>query len=168
MKKVIVIGCPGAGKSTFSRALQQKTNLPLFYLDMLFWKADKTTVSREEFDQRLQEVMQQNSWIIDGNYGRTLELRLKECDTVFFFDFPVDICLQGAKSRVGKIREDLPWVEQELDEEFREWILDFPQKELPHIYALLERYSNKHIVVFHSHNQVNDYLENMERGTPLR
>ena len=161
MKKVIVIGCPGAGKSTFSRALQQKTNLPLFYLDMLFWKVDKTTVSREEFDKRLLEVLLKDRWILDGNYGRTLELRLRECDTVFLFDLPVEICLQGAKSRVGKKREDLPWVESELDEEFRNWILEFPQKELPHIYSLLEGYSNKHIVVFRSHNQVNDYLENM-------
>ena len=159
MKKIIVIGCPGSGKSTFSRALQKRTNLPLFYLDMLFWKADKTTVSREEFDERLGEIMQQDRWIIDGNYGRTLELRLKECDTVFFFDLPVDVCLQGARSRIGKTREDMPWVEQELDEDFHRWILDFPKRELPHIYDLLEQYQNKHIVVFHSHEQVNEYLQ---------
>lgn len=159
MKKIIVIGCPGAGKSTFSRALQKRTNLPLFYLDMLFWKADKTTVSREEFDERLGEILQQDRWIIDGNYGRTLELRLKECDTVFFFDLPVDVCLQGARSRIGKVREDMPWVEQELDEDFHRWILDFPQRELPHIYALLEQYPDKKIVVFHSHEQVNEYLQ---------
>ena len=53
MKKVMVIGSPGAGKSTFSRRLQKKTNLPIVYLDQLFWKSDKTTVSPEEFTSRL-------------------------------------------------------------------------------------------------------------------
>ncbi len=161
MNKVIVIGCPGAGKSTFSRLLRDKTELPLFHLDLFFWKADKTTVSRKEFDERLWEIVKQDRWIIDGNYGRTLELRLKECDTVFFLDFPVDVCLEGVKSRIGKVREDLPWVEQELDEEFREWILGFPEKELPHIYFLLERYANKNIIVFHSHSEVNGYLQKL-------
>lgn len=72
MQKIMVIGCPGAGKSTFSRALQGKIGLPLFYLDMLFWNCDKTNVSREEFDQKLSDILKQDKWIIDGNYGRTL------------------------------------------------------------------------------------------------
>lgn len=159
MKKIMVIGSPGAGKSTFSRALREKTHLPLFYLDMLFWKDDKSTLSREAFDKALQKIMAQDEWIIDGNYGRTLEMRLQECDTVFFFDLPVETCLQGAASRIGKEREDLPWVEQELDEEFRRWIMEFPKNELPQIYELLERYQDKHIVVFHSHYQVDEYLK---------
>ncbi len=60
MQKVMVIGCPGAGKSTFSRALQSKIGLPLFHLDMLFWNADKTNVSREEFDQKLSDILKQD------------------------------------------------------------------------------------------------------------
>lgn len=157
MNKVIVIGCPGGGKSTFSRKLREKTNLPLFHLDMMFWKADKTTLSREEFDKQLSSVVMGDQWIIDGNYGRTLEMRLKECDTVFLFDLPVETCLAGAVSRVGKPREDMPWVEENLDEEFKQWILDFPEKELPRVYALLEQYPHKSLVVFRSHEQVNEY-----------
>ena len=53
MKKVMVIGCSGSGKSTFSRALHDKTNIPLYYLDMLFWNADKTTVEKSVFLERL-------------------------------------------------------------------------------------------------------------------
>ena len=158
MKKVIVIGCPGAGKSTFSRGLHRKTGLPLFYLDMLFWNKDRSTCSREVFDERLREIMEGECWILDGNYSRTLAMRLQECDTVFLLDLPVETCLQGAASRIGKVREDLPWVEQELDGEFRQWIVDFPQNELPYIRALLQKYAHKNIVVFHSHEQMDDYL----------
>ncbi len=61
MKRVIVIGSPGAGKSTFARKLKDKTGLPLYYLDRIFHKPDRTTVTREEFDQKLQTILQTDS-----------------------------------------------------------------------------------------------------------
>ena len=79
MKKIIVIGSPGAGKSTFSRKLQNITGLPLFYLDMIYHRPDKTTCSAEEFDEKLNQILVQDQWIIDGNYARTLPLRLDQC-----------------------------------------------------------------------------------------
>ncbi|MBO5715969.1 MAG: adenylate kinase, partial [Clostridia bacterium] len=69
MKKIIVIGCPGSGKSVFSRALHNKTGVPLFHLDMMYWNADKTTVEKKVFLERLSVVLEKNEWIIDGNYG---------------------------------------------------------------------------------------------------
>ena len=72
MKRVIVIGSPGAGKSTFARKLKDKTGLPLYYLDRIFHKSDQTTLTREEFDRKLQTILQTDCWIIDGNYQRTL------------------------------------------------------------------------------------------------
>lgn len=121
-RKIIVIGSPGAGKSTFSRQLRDITGLPLYYLDMINHRPDRTTVSREEFDSRLSEILSKDEWIIDGNYQRTIETRLEHCDTVFLLDFPLEVCLAGAAARVGAKREDMPWVEEEFDEEFRQWI----------------------------------------------
>ena len=86
MKRVIVIGSPGAGKSTFARKLKDKTGLPLYYLDRIFHKPDRTTVNHEEFDQKLQTILQTDRWIIDGNYQRTLPLRFEACTDVFFLD----------------------------------------------------------------------------------
>lgn len=160
MLKVIVIGCPGAGKSTFARKLREFSGLPLYYLDMLWHKPDQTNISREEFDVRLNEMMKEEKWIIDGNYLRTLEMRLKECDTVFLLDYPLEICLSGAQERIGKRREDLPWLEIELDEEFRQWILDFQKDQLPCIYELLEQYQrDRRIVIFRSRKEADDYFK---------
>lgn len=124
MKRVIVIGSPGAGKSTFSRLLRDRTGLPLHYLDMIWHLPDRTNISQEEFDEKLADILETESWIIDGNYGRTIEMRMKCCDTVFLLDYPLEICLEGARSRVGVQREEIPWVEEELDEEFKQWIID--------------------------------------------
>lgn len=75
-------------------------------------------------------------------------------------DFPLELCLSGAKSRIGKKRENLPWIESELDEEFKQWIIDFPRKQLPDIYKLLEKYQeNKDIVIFKSRKEADDYLK---------
>ena len=160
MKRIIVIGSPGAGKSTFARMLRDKTGLPLVYLDMIWHLPDRTTITKDEFDKRLIEILETDSWIIDGNYGRTIEIRLKYCDTVFLLDYPLDVCLAGAEERVGKQREEIPWVEEELDEEFRQWIIDFPNTKLPQIYDLLGQYGKgKEIHIFHSRDDANKYLE---------
>lgn len=160
MDKVIVIGCPGSGKSTFARALRDQTNLPLYCLDMIWHKPDKTSVSRDEFDRRLGEIVLKDRWIIDGNYLRTLEFRIEHCDTVFLLDFPVDICLSGVESRIGSKREDIPWIETEFDSEFRQWICDFPVTVLPKIYTLLKKYdTGRRIIVFKTRKEIADYLK---------
>lgn len=134
------------------------TGLPLYYLDQIWHKADRTTVSKEEFDAKLREIIQQDSWIIDGNYLRTMECRLDACDTVFFLDYPLEICLEGAKARIGTVREDMPWVETEFDEEFRQWILDFPKDQIPVIYELLKKYeTEKEIIVFKSRDEAEKF-----------
>ena len=163
MRKVLIIGCPGAGKSTFARKLSKKTGLPLHYLDMIWHRADRTTVSPEEFDSRLDEILATDELIIDGNYMRTMPRRLCKADTVFFFDIPVDVCLSGAIERLGKERVDMPWHDTELDEEFRQWILDFPDYQLPIIRLLLDPYEGN-VIVFTSRGQADDYIGQQALG----
>ena len=160
MEKVIVIGCPGAGKSTFARKLATVTGLPLFYLDMIWHRADRTTVSREEFDDALYAIMGGSSWILDGNYMRTLPDRLRFADTVFFFDLPVDVCLAGAIDRLGKDREDMPWTDDVLDEEFRQWILDFPQNQLPSMRESLNTFKGD-VITFTTREEADCYIEGL-------
>ncbi len=161
MDKIIVIGSPGAGKSTFSRRLKDILGLPLYHLDMIWHKPDKTNITKEEFDRRLGEILAADKWIIDGNYQRTIEMRLEKCDTVFLLDFPLEVCLAGARARIGKKRDDMPWVEEELDEEFRQWIIDFPVMKLPEIYEILDKYAGKNIIIFKSRQEAETYLEKL-------
>ncbi len=160
MKKVIVIGCPGSGKSTFSRALSEKTHLPLHHLDLLYWNSDRTTVSKEVFCERLQNVLVLDRWIIDGNYGSTMEMRMAECDTVIFLDFSLEVCIGGIRQRQGKLRPDMPWIETEDDEEFLEFIKNYNTQSRPKVLELLEKYKEKNIVIFKSREEADAYIKN--------
>ncbi len=158
MKKVVVLGGSGSGKSTFARKLCTVTRLPLYHLDNLFWNKDKTHVSREVFDQRLDVILSYDRYIIDGEYGRTIERRIAAADTVFFFDIPLEDRLSGAVARVGTIHPDLPWTEESFDPEFEKWIRDYDTDQRPVTLALFEKYKEKEIIIFKSREEADLYF----------
>ena len=159
MQKVIVIGCPGSGKSTFSKALHDATGLPLYHLDMMYWNADGTKVPKYTFLVRLHQALEKESWIIDGNYGSTMELRIQFCDTVFFLDYPLDICIDGIKSRKGKERTDTPCImPEDEDSEFIEFINNYNSVSRPAVMELLRKYSHKRIIIFKNRNEADEFL----------
>ena len=165
MNRIVIIGCPGAGKSTFARKLAAKTGLPLYYRDMIWHRADRAVIGREEFDRQLDKLVIEDEWIIDGNYARTLPKRLAHCDTVFFFDLPLEECIEGAKSRLGKARVDMPWVDDEMDPEFLQWIIDFPRDVVPEIEHHLLNF-DKTIIRFHSRDEADNFIETFQSQRP--
>jgi len=162
MKKIMVIGCPGSGKSTFSRALSGKIKVPLYHLDMMYWNADKTTLEKSVFLKRLSLVLEKEEWIIDGNYSSTMDIRMAACDTVIFLDYPLDVCLDGIKRRCGKKRSDMPWVETEADEEFIEFVKSYDKQQKPKVLELFEKHSDKNIIILESREQADAFLNTEE------
>lgn len=159
MKRILIIGSPGAGKSTFARELARSTGLPLYHLDNIWLRENGEHISREEFDIKLRALLETERWIIDGYYPRTLELRLIYADTVFYFDLPEEICLRGAIKRTGTKRDDNPVYETELSPELMNRILTFRNS---HTSGIEERLGNfrGEIIRFHSHNDIIDWFGN--------
>ena len=164
LQRILIVGCPGSGKSTFARRLQECTGLPLYHLDLLYWRADKTTLPREKFDEALDALLAEERWIIDGNFSRTMERRLQRCDTVFFLDLPTEVCLEGVRQRRGKPRPDLPWIETEEDAEFMDFIRSFPEKRAPEIRALLQSHPEVAQTVFRSREEMEEYLRTLQKS----
>ena len=161
--KIIILGCPGSGKSVFSLRLRELTGLPLFHLDNVWWNADRTHISREEFDRKLQEIMSGDQWIIDGNYSRTYEDRFACCDTVVFLDYPEEVCMAGIEGRVGKEREDMPWTENELDPELVDLVRNYRTQNRPAIFSLFEKYPDRKYLVFSSRAQADEWFAEMNK-----
>lgn len=165
MERILVIGCPGSGKSTFSRKLNAIINIPLYHLDMMYWNKDKTTVEKTVFYENLDKVLQSDKWIIDGNYQSSMEKRMKQCDTIIFLDYSVDVCLEGIKERRGKERSDIPWVSHEDDLDFIEFIKNYNINNKPLVLDLLKKYSNKNIYVFYNRDESEKFLNLLQNNS---
>ena len=124
----------------------------------MYWNADRTTVEKSVFLERLSAVLEKGEWIIDGNYGSTMELRMAACDTVIFLDYPPQVCLDGIKERRGKPRSDMPWTETEEDAEFIEFIKSYNEQQKPKVLALFKKYSDKNIIILKSREQADAFL----------
>lgn len=162
-KRILIVGCPGGGKSTFAIRLAEAIGLPLYHLDNLYWRADRTHLSREELIERITPIMQTEAWIMDGNYNATMPLRVSFCDEVIMLDYPLETCLEGIRARCGKPRADMPWVETEPDEEFLAFIRAYPETSRPKVYALMAQHPEKTFTVFHSRADAEAYLAKVRR-----
>ena len=162
--RIIILGCPGSGKSTLAKELRAYTGLPLIHLDNVWWRADRTHISREEFDVRLREIMRGEEWIIDGNYNRTIEVRITACDTVIFLDYDEEECMNGITERVGKERDDIPWTEDRLDPELVEMVMNYRNVSRPKICGLLEKYPDKRALIFRTRAEADEWLSAAERN----
>ena len=157
--KIIVLGCSGSGKSTFAKRLHACTRLPLIHLDNIWWKPDRTHISRDEFDQRLAVLLQGEKWIMDGDYSRTYEVRFRACDTIIFLDYSEEECMNGIIDRVGKSRTDIPWVEHQVDPELVELVRNYNRDNRPILYSLIDKYPERQTLIFKTRSQADDWLE---------
>lgn len=168
MERIIVIGNCGSGKSTLSKQLSEITGLPLIHLDVIsrgqgYWES----LPREEFDKILLNELQKPQWIIDGNFNRTIPMRLLYCDTVIFFDFPRIICLHGVLKRLkkyhGTTRPDMGGnCPERFDLHFLKFVWNFNKKHRKRYYEMLEK-SKADVIILKSRKDVSEFLEKLQK-----
>lgn len=167
MRRVLVLGCPGAGKSTLARSLGEALSLPVVHLDKLWWKSGWVNRTEGEFDALLDAVLLGEEWVIDGNYLRTLPRRLERCDAVVLLDYPRRGCLLRAMRRIltwrGRTRPDMAAdCPERLDGEFVRWIWEFHRTQRPQVLELLDGWTGE-LRVFRSPRACADFLAKLER-----
>lgn len=167
MERIIIIGCGGSGKSTLARQLGEKLNLPVIHLDQIWWAPGNWQhLEREEFDRRLMQELEKPRWIMDGNFNRTIEARLEQCDTVIYLDMNRLVCLKSWLGRViqnwGHARPDMAeGCKEWIDPEFAAWIWNFNKNNRKRYYELLEQQTEKKVLIFKNRRQVAKFLESL-------
>jgi adenylate kinase family enzyme len=166
MKRVIIIGCGGAGKSTLARQLGEKTGLPVVHLDKLFWLPGWVERERDEFDQMMEEEIRKDEWIMDGNFNRTMPYRLSRCDTVIYLDYSRVTCLMGVLKRVlttrGTVRPDMgEGCPERMDLDFLKWVWNFNKNKQERYHQMLRDATHVQVLVFKNRRQTKKFLKSL-------
>lgn len=168
MKKVLVIGSCGAGKSTFARRLGKATGLKIVHLDQLYWKPNWVEPSKNEWKETVAKVLEGERWIIDGNYRRTLDLRMRYADTIIFLDFPRAICVWRVLKRVafyrkGKRPDMAAGCDERFDWDFIKWTWNYPTRSKPKVESLLKSCQDKlDVIRLASNREIENFFANLK------
>ena len=169
MKRILVIGSGGAGKSTVARSLGKLLEIEVLHLDKFYWRRGWIKPSAEEWLQTVTELINRDSWIIDGNYGGTLELRWQRCDSIIFLDLPRLLCMwrivkRNLRYRNGRRPDITEGCPEKLDFEFLSWAWNYSRRSRPRIVNLIrEHAAGKRIVWLRSTRDVENFLNDPRR-----
>lgn len=164
--RILIFGCGGSGKSTLARKLGAMTGIPVIHLDQLYWRPGWQHVNEDEFDLLLIAELLKDNWIIDGNFNRTLPLRLEYSDIVIYLDLSRLTCLQSVIKRViknlGRTRPDMGTdCPEKIDLEFLSWIWNYNKKNRSRYYRLLSEQKNKDIHIVRKRKELGALLNEL-------
>ena len=164
MNKIIVIGCPGSGKSTFSIKLAEMLNYPVLHIDKIYHIDNETNIGREELIKQTILFAENNGkWIIDGNYKGTIDLRIDLCDTIVLFNIDTNSCLKNVRHRSehGRVAMAENFDVTKTDHNFIDFIKEFKESHYPVIIQKAKA-SNKHLVIFDNYDEMNSFIDELK------
>ncbi|MEM9920603.1 MAG: DNA topology modulation protein [Bacteroidota bacterium] len=167
MKRIMIIGCCGAGKSTLSRKLHQQTQLPLIHLDQYYWKDGWVESEKEEWEASVTALAAKDQWIIDGNYNGTVDIRLKRADTIVFMDYPTIICLWRVILRIlknyGRARADMQkGCPERFSLSFLLFVLHFRRDRRPTLLKKMDKWKDqKQLIILQNDAAVSHFLDTL-------
>ena len=164
-KKISIIGCPGSGKSTLSVQLAKILNLEVIHLDKVYWKPYWVNISKEEFDEKHDEILKKESFILDGNYNRTISKRLEKCDLVIYLDYDSQVCIDSYIQRVkdGSIKDFITEnCVETLDEDFNNYISSYNEKNRENNYKKIYD-SNIKYIILNNRDEKDEFINSIRR-----
>ena len=164
MDRVMIIGCCGAGKSTLAKKLGKVVELEVIHLDQHYWQPNWVETPKEEWESVVRKLASKPSWIIDGNYGGTMDMRFLKADTIIYLDYSTVRCLWRITKRImkyhGKRRPDMPeGCNERFDMEFYHYVATYNMmRRKKTIQRLHELKDEKNIVVLRGDREVSRFL----------
>lgn len=162
-RKVLIVGCGGAGKSTLALEMGKRFGLPVVHLDKLWWLPNWQTRSEHEFDEMLAIELTKSAWIIEGNFFRTFKTRQSHADLCIFLDYDTELCINSVYERAekykGTTRPDMTeGCTEQVDDQFKNWITSFKEKVRPSMLSELENSSIPYMV-FQTRDDTANWLD---------
>jgi len=167
MKRVLILGPSGSGKSTLGRKIGKILDIPIIHLDRYYWNPGWINTPKEEWQTKVNELIDAEEWVMDGNYTSTLGLRAAAADTIVFIDIPRRLSYLRVFVRFLRFRgrtrpdltEDCP---EKIDWDFIQWIWDYPRIRKPVILRFLEKLSTtKNVYILHNQREINEFLKTL-------
>ena len=168
MERIVILGCAGCGKSTLAKTLGAKFDLPVYHLDVYYWKPGWVEREKEEFFNIQKELVEKDKWVLDGNYRGTLDMRLPRADTIIYLDYSRMKALKGVIKRYFKYKNKhrdsiAEGCTEKIDKEFLKWIWRFKKDAKPKIMEKIKNYPNANLLIFKNRHQLNKYLKSLEK-----
>jgi adenylate kinase family enzyme len=169
MQRIMVIGSGGSGKSELSRRIGEILAVDVVHLDRVYWRPNWTEPPNDEWKETIEDLVKRETWIIDGNYGGTMEIRAAAADAIIFLDLPRVLCIwRAVKRRIkhpNRTRPDMgEGCPEKINLEFLQWIWNFPRDSRPRLLEILRRYEKtKSIYVLKSRHEVEAFVQNIGR-----
>jgi adenylate kinase family enzyme len=169
MRRVLIIGSGGSGKTTLANRLGKKTGIRVIHLDLMYWKPNWLRTENDEWNKTVNQLIAGDEWIMDGNYSRSMGMRMAAADTVILLDLPRMICLRRISKRIlrhyGKNRPDMaPGCNERFDLEFLLWVWNYPNRTKPKVEALLKNFPDKlNVIRLRSPKEIETFIENISQ-----
>lgn len=174
MKKIMVVGVSaGVGKSTFAAKLGEILDLPVHHLDSYHWKPGWQEAGKEEFRSVQQNIVKRDSWIIEGNYSSTFDIRMERADTFIYLELPLRVCLYRVLKRwlanIGKTRPDMgEGCPEKMEWEFLKFIVttyaERKVKMRSRMRSFLEAHDGNKVILLSGKKEIAGFLETVGKG----
>ncbi|MDH6307331.1 adenylate kinase family enzyme [Dysgonomonas sp. PFB1-18] len=167
MNKVIIIGNCGAGKTTFAIQIARKIGLPLIHLDKEYYQPGWKRPEKDQWQKKVTELVSEPKWILDGNYISSLDIRLKEADTIIFLDINRWICILSVLKRImqGNIRDDMALgCKERFDTKFLKYVWSYNKQIRPRVYDLLNEYRETDLIILNSRKEMREYIDHFPKN----
>ena len=166
-ERIMIIGCGGSGKSTLAETLGRHLDLPIIHLDEYYWHPGWVKSDPQSWEIKVKELIEHDKWIMDGNYGGTMDLRIARAETIIFLQFPTRTCLSRVLRRsvkyYGRTRPNMPEnCPERFSPEFYHYILMYNLTRTPKIlYKLKQVESTKSVHILQNDQAVNQLLRSV-------